>query len=189
MYSSNGSSWSTVQDPGGADYTVVNTTGYYRRGYKYGSNAIVYTDPVQVTRPSDINPGTIKDNNNGTTTNVCSGGNVSVNLTNNSAYPVTWQTSTDGTNWTNYTGSVTPLTFNGLTTTTYVRYIANYTTTCGVPSNNYYKLNVWEKPVVINITAPTDKCPGQTSYPLNGDVIEGSSNTLTYHWGEDLDGL
>lgn len=190
QYSSNGSSWSPVSDATGAEYTVINTTGYYRRGYAKGSVGPVYTSSVYVTRPSDINPGTIKDNNNGTTTNVCSGGNVSVNLSATTSYPVTWQTSTDGTNWTNYTGSVTPLTINGLTTTTYVRYLAKYSNSanpCYVPSNNYYKLNVWENPVVNNITAPADKCPSLSSYPLTGDVIEGSSSSLTYHWGGDAD--
>ncbi|MBO7490842.1 MAG: hypothetical protein J6T59_00210 [Bacteroidales bacterium] len=191
QYSSNGSSWSTVQDPGGADYTVVNTTGYYRRGYKYGSNAIVYTDPVQVTRPSDINPGTIKDNNNGTTTNVCSGGNVSVNLSATTSYPVTWQTSTDGTNWTNYSGSVNPLEINGLTTKTYVRYLAKYSTSanpCYVPSNNYYTLNVWTNPVVDNNITLSSTCPNQTSYELTADVTAGSNDNLTYHWGGNATG-
>ena len=191
QYSTDNSNWTPVPGATGADYTVINTTGYYRRGYAKGTVGPVYTNSVYVLRPSDINPGNIKDANNTDQTNVCSGGDVSVNLSyanmGPGTYPVIWEKSTDGTNWTVITDGVTPLVINGLTTTTYVRYIAKYTTECGVPSNNYYKLNVWKNPVVNDITAPTDKCPSLTSYPLTGDVIEGSSNNLTYHWGLDAD--
>ena len=183
QYSSNGSSWTPIPDANGSEYTVVNTTGYYRRGYAIGSNGPVYTAAVSVTRPSDINPGMVKDNSGNTTTNVCSGGNVSVKLSaGNTTYPVTWQTSTNGTDWTNYTGSVNPYVKNGLTTKTYIRYVVNYTTSCGVPSNNYYTLNVWTNPEVNSITGPSSTCPNQTSYELTADVTAGSSDNLTYHW-------
>ena len=182
QYSSDNSSWTTIGDADGKEYTVENTTGYYRRGYTYGSNSTVYSNAVHVTRPSDIDPGMVKDDANNTTTSVCSGGDVSVNLTaGNTTYPVTWQTSTDRSHWDDVT-SVTPLSVTGLTTTTYVRYVVNYTASCGVPSNNYYTLNVWENPVVNSIAAPDDKCPGKTSYTVTADVTEGSSSNLTYHW-------
>ena len=182
QFSTDNSSWTTIGDADGKEYTVENTTGYYRRGYTYGSNSTVYSNAVHVTRPSDIDPGMVKDAANNTTTSVCSGGDVSVNLTaGNTTYTVTWQTSTDRSHWDDVT-SVTPLSVTGLTTTTYVRYVVNYTASCGVPSNNYYTLNVWENPVVNSIAEPDDKCPGKTSYTVTADVTEGSSSNLTYHW-------
>lgn len=180
--SSDNSSWSNIPDaPNNKEYTAT-ATGYYRRGYTYNSYPTQYTPSVHVTHPGNIDPGMVKDAGGESTTNVCSGGNVSVNLVANTTYPnITWQKSTDGNNWTP-AGSVTPFAINGITTTTYVRYVVNYTSTCEVPSNNHYTFNVWENPVVNSIAEPTDKCPGKTSYEVTADVTAGSNSTLTYHW-------
>ncbi len=180
--SSDNSSWTNIDGAPNDKYYTVTATGYYRRGYAVNGCTTVYTNSVQVTRPSDIDPGMVKDAGGGSTTNICSGGNVSVNLVANTTYPnITWQKSTDGNNWTP-AGSVTPFAINGITTTTYVRYVVNYTSTCEVPSNNHYTFNVWENPVVNSIAEPNDKCPGKTSYEVTADVTAGSNSTLTYHW-------
>jgi len=186
QYSSDDATWSLIPAANQWFYTA-SATGYYRRGYSEGSYGPVYTSSVHITHPSDILPGTIKDASNGTTTNVCSGGNVSVNLSYTGmgpgSYDVTWQTSTDKVNWTN-AGSTTTLALNytGITTTTYVRYLCNYTTDCNVASNNFYTINVWDLPVVESIAAPTDLCPGKTSYTVEATVTEGDATINTYTW-------
>ena len=173
-----GSTWTTISGATGADYTA-RQTGYYRRGYQVTGCDPVYTSPVNVTRPSDIDPGMIQDILGNTETSVCSGDNFNVGMTYTytGTGGVTWQTSTDKVNW----ETATDLSLTGLTTTTYLRYIANYTPTCGVPSNNIYTITVNPRPEVTNITAPSNLCPGQSSYTVSA-VLSYTGSIVEYTW-------
>ena len=176
-----GTIWNPIPGADDIDYNA-KLTGTYRRGYSVTGCETVYTNPpVTVTRPSDINPGTLADDGGNTSMNVCSGGNVSVNLVANTTYSVTWQTSTNGNDWTDFSGSVTPFTVDGITTKTYVRYIAQYTATCGVPSDNIYTINIWTLPSVDELNFTANPCPGMTKYDITADITS-SAAIDTYTW-------
>lgn len=179
QYSTDNSTWSNISDANLKNYTA-DTTGYYRRGYVVGTCPTVFTPSVYVTHPNGIDPGTVKDASNSTETSVCAGGNVSVNLTAYTSYEVQWQTSTDNVNWTNVS-SVTPLSINGITATTYVRYLAKYTPTCNIPSNNVYTITVKPLPEVTSFTNPTNLCPGELSYEVNANITSSAAIT-DYTW-------
>ena len=171
----------TISGANGATYTAT-TSGTYRRGYQVTGCSTVYTDAVTVTRPSDVNPGTLTDNENKTVKNVCKNSDVSVNLIASNSGNITWQQSTDRVNWTDVT-SVTPFTVNNITQDVYVRFVYNYTTTCGVPSNNIYTIHAYNRPVVNSLTAPTNLCPNQSSYSIVADATAGGDAIITtYNW-------
>lgn len=179
--SADGTAWTAVADANAAQYTVVNTTGMFRRAYTTEHCPAFYTTPVTVTRPSDIDPGTIAVE--GTTDlvfNVCKGSDFSKNLTAETTYPTVWQTSTDGTNWSDV-ASVSPLTLTNVQSDVYVRYLANYTETCQIPSNNIITIKARNIPVVTSIAAPADLCPGLTSFEVSADVTaDGTIDTYTW---------
>ncbi len=181
--STNGSSWSNISGANAATYTA-HATGYYRRGYVVGTCDPVITSAVYVTRPSDIDPGTIKDNEEHTEKAICAGDAVNITLSKTYSGNVTWQTcptnSTNDADWTTVsTGSTYSIT--SVSATTYVRYIANYTATCGIPSNNVYVITVNQRPVVSSIEPPTELCPGESYYELIANVSSSAAIT-TYTW-------
>ncbi|MCR4964093.1 MAG: fibrobacter succinogenes major paralogous domain-containing protein [Bacteroidales bacterium] len=178
--STDGSTWTAISGANAAQYSATET-GYYRRGYAVEGCSTVYTSSVYVTRPSNINPGTLADNSGATSMTVCAGTDVSVNLVATTTYTdITWQTSTDKETWTDVT-TVSPLAITGISQTTYVRFVVNYTTSCGVPSNNIYTITVNELPVVNSLAAPTDLCPGQASYDIIASTTSAATIT-TYTW-------
>ncbi|MCR4858562.1 MAG: hypothetical protein K5890_10275 [Bacteroidales bacterium] len=172
---------STINGANNATYTAT-TSGTYRRGYQVTGCSTVYTDAVTVTRPSDVNPGTLTDNENKTVKNVCKNSDVSVNLIASNTGNITWQKSTNRVDWTDVT-SVTPFTVNNITQDVYVRFVYNYTTTCGVPSNNIYTIHAYNRPVVNSLTVPTNLCPNQSSYSIVADATAGGDAIITtYNW-------
>lgn len=177
----NGTTWTAVADANAEQYTVVNTTGMFRRAYTTEHCPAFYTTPVTVTRPSDIDPGTIAVE--GTTDlvfNVCKGSDFSKSLTAETTYPTVWQTSTDGTTWSEV-ASVSPLTLENVQNDVYVRYLADYTETCQVPSNNMITIKARNIPVVTSIAAPADLCPGLTSFDVTASVTaDGTIDTYTW---------
>lgn len=179
--STDGTAWTAVADANAAQYTVVNTTGMFRRAYTTEHCPAFYSNTVTVTRPSDIDPGTIAVE--GTTDlvfNVCKGSDFSKNLTAATTYPTVWQTSTDGTTWSDV-ASVSPLTLENVQNDVYVRYLADYTETCQVPSNNMITIKARNIPVVTSIAAPTDLCPGLTSFDVTASVTaDGTIDTYTW---------
>lgn len=179
--SADGTAWTAVADANAAQYTVVNTTGMFRRAYTTEHCPAFYSNTVTVTRPSDIDPGTIAVE--GTTDlvfNVCKGSDFSKNLTTATSYATVWQTSTDGTNWSDV-ASVSPLTLTNVQSDVYVRYLANYTETCQIPSNNIITIKARNIPVVNSIAAPADLCPGLTSFEVSADVTaDGTIDTYTW---------
>ena len=179
QYSTNGSSWSNITGATSATYSA-HATGYYRRGYVVGTCDPVFTSSVYVTRPSDIDPGTIKDGDNNTEKKICTGDAVNVTLSHNYSGNVTWQTSPDNENWTTVSTAST-YAITGVTATTYVRYLANYTASCGVPSNNVYVITVNQRPVVSSFTNPTNLCPGESSYEVIANITS-SADITTYTW-------
>lgn len=185
QFSTNGTTWSDLS--GNAAQYTATATGYYRRGYTAGTCATVFTDAVQVTHPSALNPGTLADASGNTSMQICQGKNVFVSLTASYSGTVTWQTATslEGP-WTTVS-SASPLTISGITQTTYVRYLANFTTSCALPSNNVYTITVNALPEVTSISVPTDPCPGEATYTVSANT--SSSATITgYTWGGDATG-
>ena len=185
QFSSNGTTWGDLT--GDAPQYTADATGYYRRGYTVGTCETVYTDAVYVIHPSALNPGTLADGSGNTSMQICQGKNVSVSLTASYSGTVTWQTATslEGP-WTTVS-SASPLTISGITQTTYVRYLANFTTTCALPSNNVYTITVNALPEVTSISVPTDPCPGEATYTVSANT--SSSATITgYTWGGDATG-
>ena len=181
QYSTDNSTWSDISGANAASYTAKNT-GYYRRGYVVDNCVPVFTNySVQVTRPSDIDAGTIKDGDNNTEKAICAGDAVNITLTKTYSGNVQWQTSTDKVNWTNDgTGAIYSIT-SAPTTTTYVRYLAKYSPTCDIPSNTIYTLTVNTLPVVNSFANPTNLCPGESSYEVIANITSSAAIT-TYTW-------
>ena len=170
----------TISGADAAQYTAT-TSGTYRRGYQVTGCEAAYSNAVTVTRPSDVDPGTLTDDGNQTTKNVCKNSNVSVNLIASRPSGITWQKSTDKVNWTDVS-SVTPFTVSNITQDVYVRFVYNYTATCGVPSNNMYTIHAYNRPVVNSLTAPTNLCSNQSSYSIVSEVTAGDAVISTYNW-------
>ena len=170
----------TISGADAAQYTAT-TSGTYRRGYQVTGCEAAYSNAVTVTRPSDVDPGTLTDNENKTVKNVCKNSDVSVNLIASRTSDITWQKSTDKVNWTDIS-TVTPFTVSNITQDVYVRFVYNYTATCGVPSNNIYTIHAYNRPVVNSLTAPTDLCPNQSSYSIVSEVTAGDAVLTTYNW-------
>lgn len=176
--STDNTNWGTAISGANAEQYTATETGYYRRGFSVSGLSTVYTPSVYVVRPSDIDPGMVKDADNNTEISICPGDNITLSLTTGTTLSTTWQYSTDGEHWTD----ITTLEFNNVTTKTFVRYLAAYTPTCDVPSNNIYTINLFTSPVVTAIT-PNSTCPGQATYTLTPSITNGSSATITaYYW-------
>lgn len=180
--STDGTSWSAITAANAAQYTVVNTTGMFRRSYTTEHCPSFYSNTVTVTRPSDIDPGTVAvEGSSDLTFKVCKGSDFSKNLTaGTTEYDVVWQTSTDRETWTDVVDA-SPLTLTNVTQDTYVRYLAMYTTTCLVPSNNIITIKAVNIPVINTIAAPTDLCPGLESYTVTAN-ISADADITTYTW-------
>ena len=182
-YSTDDANWSEISGATAATYTA-HATGYYRRYYVVGTCEPVPTPSVYVTRPSGIDPGTIKDGDNNTEKEICAGDAVNITLYKTYSGNVIWQTcptnSTNNDDWTNVSTDNT-YTITSVSATTYVRYIANYTATCGIPSNNVYVITVNQRPVVNSIAAPTNLCPGESSYELIANITS-SADITAYTW-------
>ncbi|MBO7648480.1 MAG: fibrobacter succinogenes major paralogous domain-containing protein [Bacteroidales bacterium] len=182
-YSTDDANWSEISGATAATYTA-HATGYYRRYYVVGTCEPVPTPSVYVTRPSGIDPGTIKDGDNETEKAICAGDAVNITLYKTYSDNVIWQTcptnSTNNDDWTNVSTDNT-YTITSVSATTYVRYIANYTATCGIPSNNVYVITVNQRPVVNSIANPTNLCPGESSYELIANITSSAAIT-TYTW-------
>lgn len=173
--STDGNNWTTMS--GTSETNTTNNSGYYRRVYSRSGCDLVYTNVVHVIHPDEADYGIVTVDGK-TDTNVCTGSSVTLDLTENTSYNVTWQMSDDnGSTWSNITSPYT------LTVNQYykIRYMADYSSTCKRTSANIYSVNAKDKPVVNSITTPTDLCPGQTSYPLTASPT--SSGTITeYTW-------
>jgi len=180
--STDGTSWSAISAANAAQYTVVNTTGMFRRSYTTEHCPSFYSNTVTVTRPSDIDPGTVAvEGSSDLTFKVCKGSDFSKNLTaGTTEYDVVWQTSTDRETWTDVVDA-SPLTLTNVTQDTYVRYLAMYTTTCFVPSNNIITIKAVNNPVVSSFTTPIDLCPGLESYTVTAN-ISADADITTYTW-------
>ncbi len=186
-------SWSTIADANASTY-VATATNYYRRGYSVGGCENVYSNAVHVVNPSDVTPGYVQYENNTTNmqTSVCMNTEANVTLTTDLSVDgstITWQTSTDQTNWTN---ASTGLTYNfqqtNFSTTTYIRFLYYYSATCDIPSNNLFTVYPVELPVLDSITGPSDLCQGRTSYEVTAWATEGDGAINSYVWTDDANG-
>ena len=177
QYSTNGSTWDNLS--GNAEYYTAHATGYYKRGYVVGTCDPVFTSAVQVTRPSDIDPGTLKDGDNNIEKAVCAGTSVNITLSKTYSGNVQWQTSTDKVNWTDVsTANTYTISISSATTTTYVRYLVPFTSTCNIPSNNIYTLTVKPLPVVkIN-----GKNPYNVTKCANAEITVSVTGADAYVW-------
>ncbi len=180
QYSTNNSTWNNISGANSASYTAENT-GYYRRGYVVGTCDTVFTSSLHVTRPSDIDAGTIKDGDNKTEKAVCAGTSVNITLTKTYSGNVQWQTSTDKVNWNNVSTNATYSITGTPTATTYVRYLAKYSPTCDIPSNTIYTLTVNTLPEVTSFSNPTNLCPFELSYEVNANISSSAAIT-DYTW-------
>ena len=182
----NGSNWSTISGANTNSYTAT-ATGWYRRGFStQGCDKKGYTTSMEVTHPSEIDPGIISDNRSEADTTVCFGNNLSVTLTSTSTYPKIWQMSVDnGLTWTDTT--VTPLVLTNVTQDVLIRSVIQYSLTCELISNNYYSIKTLTKPVVNSLT-PIDTCPDLDEYIFVPDITPGSGAITLYHWNGDVAG-
>ena len=180
QYSTNNSTWNNISGANSASYTAENT-GYYRRGYVVGTCDPVFTSSLYVTRPSDIDAGTIKDGDNKTEKAVCAGTSVNITLTKTYSGNVQWQTSTDKVTWNNVSTNATYSITGTPAATTYVRYLAQYSSSCNIPSNTIYTLTVNALPEVTSFTNPTNLCPGELSYEVNANITSSAAIT-DYTW-------
>jgi Fibrobacter succinogenes major domain (Fib_succ_major). len=172
----NGTSWTPISSSNSTTYDATET-GSYRRAYQEAGCDVVYSNVINITRPTPAQAGTVSYAGDMDTT-VCSGKTLTLALNGNTAYTLNWQYSTDGgSTWTNFTNP-----FSQVVNQDYrVRYLAQMSSTCLIHSANDYVITKADLPVVNSISQPTDLCPGQTSYPVTASIT--SSGTITeYTW-------
>ena len=175
-YSTDGSSWSPIS--GTTEANTVSTSGLYRRNYSRSGCETVHSNVIEVTHPDEADYG-IATVSGKTDTNICKGNTVTLELDENTSYTVQWQMSADnGSSWSNITSPYTVTVSQDYK----IRYMASYSSTCKRPSNNTFSINAKDKPVVNSITAPTDKCPGQTAYSVTGNITPGAGAITEYTW-------
>jgi len=140
---------------------ALTATTYYRRNATSASCGTVHSNVVKITVAAAFNAGTISNSSTsiayGTapaafTSTLATGGVGTITYN--------WQQSTNGTTWTNATGTRTNATYSppALTTTTYFRRQA--TNTCGTVETSSVTITVGGSADLITVTGSTDICPG-----------------------------
>lgn len=188
---SNEGPWEVISGANNEFYSA-SETGWYRRGYTPEGCPTSYTSALSATKPNPSDAGyvTFEGSQANTSTNVCYGNPVEVELSTTlpsdiASTLIVWQTSTTNTedDWTNVaTGHTYTYTSSSVTETVYIRYL-RVIGACRLPSNNTFSIAPWSAPIITSISAPTDLCPGSTSYNVTANITLGSSNTIsTYNW-------
>ena len=176
----------------------VSATGtfYFRRVWTNDCGD-VYSNVLSLDNPGTLSPGSITLDHGDEAGAYCAGASITATLTANPTAELTgatfsyqWQSSTDGTNWTNisnatassYTVSVTNVQNN-----ISYRYQVKYSTCDWLTSNNTYDITVNELPTVaINPVDPicygqsaTLVATGATSYSWDNDLGTGNNKEVT----------
>ncbi|MBR6175398.1 MAG: hypothetical protein IKQ52_07430 [Bacteroidales bacterium] len=179
-----------------ANLLGVSATGtfYFRRAWTNDCED-VYSNVLSLDNPGTLAPGAITADGNQAGA-YCADATVTAILTANPeptvaspSFTYQWQSSTDGTTWTNISGATASsynVSLNPVQKISY-RYQVKYSSCDWMTSNNKYEITESALPVVNSITAPTDLCPGKTSYELQADITS-SAAIDTYTWGENATG-
>jgi gliding motility-associated-like protein len=194
--SPNGTTWTDIGGATAVTYApgALTATTYYRRQAKNSNNTCdpVYSDTVTITVNPELNAGTIATNQT-----ICYNATPSA-LTSTSAatggtgtYAYQWQSSPDGTTWTDISG-YTAVTYapGALTATTYYRRQAkNSDNTCDPVYSNTVTITV--NPELNAGTIATDQtiCYNATPGALTSTTAAtGGTGTYAYQWQSSADG-
>ena len=188
--SSNGTSWSTILIPNtttiyvGSSYQTPALTAnkYYRARVTgctgIGCGASGYSSNVLVSITPD--PNIVISSS---ATNVCNNGSVNLAATVTGGLgscPITWQTSTNGTTWTNTGGNSANLSVYNITATKYMRAIVNCNGVgCNIDTSNVIQLTVAPNPTV-SLTGGGTYSSGST-VTLTANVT-GGSGVCSFGW-------
>ncbi|MFM7839650.1 MAG: hypothetical protein ACKO6K_08780, partial [Chitinophagaceae bacterium] len=165
QFSTDNITYTTLNGVTSTTYTTpaLTTTTYYRTLVTNGvcPSATSVTNTLIVKQPSQV--GTASTS----ASSVCPGGNVTLTL-NGATGTIQWQSSTDGTNFTNISGATT----------------SSYTTTGGISSNTSFRAVVTNSPctsVTSNIVAVTtvEAPPGNITVSGGTTVCVGSATPIT----------
>lgn len=191
--STDGTTWTTIADATNKDYTPtfmdnVGTT-YYRRVYTTDCGTGV-SNVLSMTYPGAVDPGSITSVN--TIVQYCPGSPVTATLEGHATVQsgetpaIQWQTSADGTEWTDITEATNneyEVNIEALTSPIHYRYFVTLAgCTTPIYANNVWTYTPYEVAVVNQIATPTDLCPGQTAYTLTADVTAGDGEIVSYNW-------
>ena len=192
--SPNGTNWSNVAGGTGAtsDYytpPALTSTAYYRRSETSGSCGTVYSDTVKITVNPQLTPGSISADQT-----VCYNA-VPAQLTGTppsggtGSYSYQWQSSPDGTNWTNVTDSIfASFTPPALTSTMYYRRVET-SDSCGTVYSDTVTVTVNSQLTPGTITGDQTVCAGVVPSQLTGASSPGGgTGSYSYQWQSSPDG-
>ena len=197
--SPNGSTaWSDIAGTAGAGtiYSpgTVSTTTYYRRTATGadcgGSNTTVNSNVVTVTVAAPFTAGSISGNQS-----ICSN-STATTLTSTTAASggsgtttYNWQQSTNGTTWTNATGTRTNATYSPGTLSATTHYRRQAENSCGTVESNTVIVTVALPLVAGSIGNAQTLCSGNTAATLSSTTAaSGGTGIITYRWQSSPNG-
>jgi len=174
-------SFSTIAGTNSSTYSpgTLTATTYFRRKVTDGAGtpAVEYSNIISVT----VDPASVAGTAATTSSAICEGGTAEISLSGNTGN-IQWQSSANGTSWTNISGATTsPYTTGTLTQTTYYR--AQVTSgVCSAVNSGTVTITVNETSVAGTASAlPTAVCSGSTS------VLSLTGQTGSIQWQSSSD--
>ncbi|TXC78668.1 PKD domain-containing protein [Luteibaculum oceani] len=163
---------------------MCNTTTDINENYKPQFRFVVKEGPE-----TPLNPGSINQANNQT---ICQGSSINYTLTGSNADTYQWEISTDGTNFSNASGSSTTTSYNTPTTLSpgsyWLRVNTKYNYNCGSAYSNLIKFNIDPSTNPGNLIAAANEICEQSGTTLSISGHTGSilnwevANTATGPW-------
>jgi gliding motility-associated-like protein len=184
----NNSTWSNISGAAAIDYQppALNNTTYYRRTVNSGTCNATSTVLISVT--NSITNNTISSNQT-----ICAGsGTAAISGAplggGNGSFSYQWQSSSDGTSWSNVTSGGNSGTYNAgsIVTTTLYRRMVSSGACLSSPSNT---VTITVQPALQNTSIGSDQdiCENNPSALLTGNLPTGGTGTFTYAWQSSTD--
>lgn len=174
-------SFSTIAGTNSSTYSpgTLTATTYFRRKVTDGAGtpAVEYSNIIAVT----VDPASVAGTATTTSSAICDGGTAEISLSGNTGN-IQWQSSANGTSWTNISGATTsPYTTGTLTQTTYYR--AQVTSgVCSAANSGTVTITVNQTSVAGTASAlPTAVCSGSTS------ILSLTGQTGSIQWQSSSD--
>lgn len=158
-----GTSWSTLASTNATqNYSGLSATTLYRAVVQSGVCPSAFSTPATIT----VNPNTVAGSTSGAAT-VCAGSNSgSINLNGQVGSVVRWQTSPNGSSWTDVSNVTTSIAYSNLTSTTHYRAVVQ-SGVCPQANSTISIVTVNANTVAGSVTSDATVCASSNSGTLN----------------------
>ncbi len=176
-----GSSWTDISNTE-ITHTATNLTQttHYRAVVRSGACAEAFSESATLT----VDPASAGGTVSGSTT-VCTGSNsTTLNLSGQVGSLIKWQSSPDGSSWTDIANTNTTLTATNLTQTTHFRAVVG-SGACAEAFSESATLTVDPASVGGTVSGSTTVCTGSNSMTLN---LNGQVGAVSSRWQSSTDG-